>query len=66
MTSTAKGYVVVDGKDDILLGTFAFNRRDSWKQLTDSLRLFGVNRRGLMVRGYKCVRVELRTEDYQR
>ena len=66
MISITGGYVIVDGKDDILLGTLATNRRDSWKLLVDNLRLFGINRRGLMIRGYKCVRVEVRTAKYER
>lgn len=68
MVSITTGYVIVDEKDDILLGTLASNRAASWDafMMRCNYRVAFVDRKRAQAHGFKCVRVEIKTEEYTR
>lgn len=66
MISIDYGYIIVDQSDLLLHFTFASNRHDCWQKLFTAWKSFGFGKNFYIKRGYKCVRVEMRTEDYKR
>jgi hypothetical protein len=68
MISETSAYVIVDNKDDILLGTLASSRHDAWENLMEKMnyRTIFVSRDEAKRRGFKCVPARIQTEEYYR
>lgn len=63
MFATDSGYVIVDDFDNIWPETLASNRHRCWLKMGE---VCGLSKAALLKRGFKCVRVSLRTEDFKR
>jgi hypothetical protein len=63
MISETHAYVIVDEWDTIWLETLASNRRRAWGKMAVVCL---IPKPDLVKRGFKCVRVEIKTEDHKR
>ena len=68
MVSITHAYVIVDGNDDILLSTMASNKSAAWQGFMEraNYRVIYKNVADAKRCGFKCVRVNIRTEEYRR
>lgn len=63
MISITDAYIIVDGQDEMWLESLAPSRRKAWQRLGN---VCAVPKAELIERGFKSVRVTLRTEEYKR
>jgi hypothetical protein len=66
MVSIDYGYIIVDKSDNMYWFTLATNKKDSWVKFMESYHVIYADREAAKRGGYKCVRVELQTEEYSR
>jgi hypothetical protein len=63
MISIMSGYAIVDERDNIWTETIASSRKKSWDLMG---RGCCISKTTLLKRGFKCVRVDIQTEEYKR
>jgi hypothetical protein len=66
MISNDYGYVIVDERDAILLCSLAPNRHACWQRFLKEWKAIGRTKKEYQKMGFKCVRVDLQTEEYKR